>query len=85
MQVYVQKSIRTTLPRSSWGGIGAVLIQVVAPAREGIIPSGDGGGAGDTMWAPLWPWDSCSAAWDAPVTTRASTRSDLMSLLQQRR
>jgi hypothetical protein len=31
------------------------------------------------MWAPLWPWDSCSAVWAVPVTTTTSARKDRIS------
>src|SRR6266581_2359681 len=39
MQVYVQKSTRTTLPRSDPPVNRAVLIQPTAPPRSGILPS----------------------------------------------
>jgi hypothetical protein len=39
MHVYVQKSIRTTLPRSSTGVSGSEFNHWVARLREGIVPS----------------------------------------------
>src|SRR5712671_622172 len=39
MHVYVQKSTTTTLPRKASGVSGCELSHVMAPAREGSVPS----------------------------------------------
>ena len=58
MQEYVQKSTRTTLPRSSSGVSGRLLSHATAPDREGNSPSLSLGCGAAALCAPVW---SCPA------------------------
>src|SRR4249919_1297018 len=66
MQVYVQKSTSTTLPRSAFASSGAVLIQPVAPSSGGMVRARNAGTLGEDATGAV-----PSPSHAAPETARA--------------
>src|SRR6185369_8065276 len=81
MHVYVQKSTTTTLPRKASGVSGCELSQVIAPAREGRVPSTGSGCARMVMvcMGRSCASDSIGAAIEAASMAAAKSRWDFMT------
>src|SRR5438046_7506512 len=87
MQVYVQKSTTTTLPRKASGVSGCELSHVMAPAKEGRVPSIGSGCARIVMvcMGRSCASDSIGVATEAANIAAAKNRCDFMMGSQARK